>query len=707
MSIHQAAFVCAKTSASPIFRKTILVEDPKGAFIEISGLGFFELTVNGKKVSDDLLVPPLSDYGPRDTAAFYYPIHDTFSYRVYFMRYDLSAYLAKGENTVEVQLGTGWFDQHVQNGEGKRAYGVPRLAFSLTADGKEYLSDETIVWRDSTIVSDNIYAGETHDFRHKDDVWKPVALTDAPMGALQICDTPPDRVMRTLKPTIIFSDADRTIYDAGENISGVVSFTQNGKEGETTVIRHAEQMMQDEIELYTKSAGSIVQTDTFISDGETRVCTPKFVYHGFRYFEITGPAEDVNVLVIHSDIPAKATFRSDNDVLNFLFTATVRSLLANLHSGVISDCPHRERLGYTGDGQLTTDVGLTILDSEAFYEKWMRDIADAQDPVTGHVQHTAPFMGGGGGPGGWGGAIVIVPYMFYQHTGRLDILETYYPHMKKYISYMESRSGNGLVIREEEKGWCLGDWCTPEKVEIPEPFVNTYFLIKALDYMVEISFLLGDFDAPWAEKSAVLRTKLRAHYYDAEKNTYCGGIQGADAFALDLGIGDVPMAEALAVKYDAMGEFDTGIFGTDILIRVLFENGFGDTAMKLLTAETGASFGTWLRRGETTLPEYWDRRYASHNHHMFGACTKYLFSHLLGIADSGEMLVIAPAEITHIGTYEGALETKFGKVELTRTIEETTETITVKTESDAFFRYREEMCALRAGEEKTFKFTNF
>ena len=255
--------------------------------------------------------------------------------------------------------------------------------------------------------------------------------------------------------------------------------------------------------------------------------------------------------------------------------------------------------------------------------------------------------------------------------------------MKKYIAYMESHSEDGLVVREEKKGWCLGDWCTPEDVAIPEPFVNTYFLIKALDYMVEISFLLGDFDAPWAEKSAVLRAKLRQHYYDARKNTYCDGVQGADAFALD-----------------------TGIFGTDILIRVLFENGFGDTALKLLTADTGNSFGTWLRRGETTLCEYWDGK-ASHNHHMFGAPARYLFSHLLGIDDRGEMLAIAPAEITRTGSYEGSVQTKFGKVTVSRKIDADSETITVKTEEEAFFRYKDEIASLDAGEEISFKFTNF
>ena len=282
----------------------------------------------------------------------------------------------------------------------------------------------------------------------------------------------------------------------------------------------------------------------------------------------------------------------------------------------------------------------------------------------------------------------------------------YYPHMKKYIAYMESRSEDGLVVREEEKGWCLGDWCTADKIAIPEPFVNTYFLIKCLDYMVEISYILDDFDAPWARKSAELRAALRRHYYDAEKNTYCGGVQGADAFAMDIGIGDVPMVQALAKKYDEMGAFDTGIFGTDILIRVLFENGFGDTAMRLLTSEKENSYGAWLRRGETSLCEYWDDR-RSHNHHMFAAPLRYVFSRVLGVDDSGGMLIIAPVELSAPISLEAEMETKFGHVFVRREITEKGESMTLRASYPAFFRYKDTQLSLVPNEEMILQFYNF
>ncbi len=705
MSIHSAAFVCADTQTSPIFVKHIFVEHPEDSVIEITGLGYFELRINGKKVSEDVLVPPASDYGKRDLSTLYYPISDTFSHRVYYCRYPVSDYLDHGENTIEIQLGDGWFRQEARTGEGKLSYGTPCLAFSLTVDGKEYLSDETLTWYESEIVKQNLYIGETHDFRHKDTELKYARRIEAPGGKLCESDAPHDKIIRKIRPAVIFKDETRTVYDAGVNLSGVVSFTQNAAADEETTVLHAERL-HDDGTLFVRSAGELPQKDRYISDGEAHFCMPKFVFHGFRYFEIMGPAEDVWVHEIHTNIPVRARFSSDNRVLNFLYIASVRSLYSNMHGAVITDCPHRERLGYTGDGQLTADLAMTVLSAEKLYEKWMRDIADGQDPETGHVQHTAPFGGGGGGPGGWGGAIVIVPYMIYLHHDRLDILREYYPNMQKYIAYMESRSEDGLVVREEPKGWCLGDWCTPETIAIPEPFVNTYFLIKCLDYMVEISYVLDDFDAPWAKKSAELRAALRKHYYDAEKNTYCGGIQGADAFAVDIGIGDVPMVQALAQKYEQLGAFDTGIFGTDILIRVLFENGFGDTAMKLLTSEKENSYGAWLNRGETTLCEYWGMK-ASHNHHMFGAPLRYVFSRALGVDDSGGMLIIAPIELSFPITMEADMETKFGHVFIRRKITEKGEVMTIRSSYPAFFRYRETQLSLKPNEETILQFYNF
>ena len=242
---------------------------------------------------------------------------------------------------------------------------------------------------------------------------------------------------------------------------------------------------------------------------------------------------------------------------------------------------------------------------------------------------------------------------------------------------------------------------------LPEPFVNTYFLIKSLDRMAEMAQLRLSSAEPWRKKAEAARRALKAAYYSEADNTFCGGVQGADAFALDIGLGNSAMAASLAAKYDALGEFDTGIFGTDILIRVLFEAGFGDTALRLLVSEKENTFGGQRVRGETTLCERWNVRWASHNHHMFGACTGALFRYLLGIHVENTGIVVAPAAFAMLLAVKGCLFTRFGKISVERRSEAAGVTaFTVYSESEAVFRFQGEEHRLPAGKTTMFLFQN-
>ena len=225
---------------------------------------------------------------------------------------------------------------------------------------------------------------------------------------------------------------------------------------------------------------------------------------------------------------------------------------------------------------------MTLFDSEKMYRKWMDDIADCQDIYNGHVQHTAPFYGGGGGPGGWGGAMVIVPWNFYKKFGDKEILSKYYLRMKKYLDYMQSRCDDNIVMREEKDGWCLGDWCAPNNINlIPEPFVNTYFFIKCCMLTKKSADILGfKEDAEMlSEKIEILKDAFCREYYNSGTHSFHDGIQGADAYALDIGLGDEKTLANLVAHYDSLGEYDTGIFGTDIVTRILFENGYKEVTL--------------------------------------------------------------------------------------------------------------------------------
>ncbi len=678
--MKNAKWLVFKTCDAPLAVKKFHAEGIQRAMIRICGLGFFELYINGKKVSEDLLNPVWSDFEPRKNRRMLYPIKDTFTHRVYYREYPITDFLVEGENQLEVLLGNGWYNQRERNVEGDFRYGDPKLCFSLkmydeAEQMKEVVSDETMQWKPSIIVFNNIFMGECHDFRLKTyDEYFPCETGEGPKGELCLQTCPSDKAIRTIRPWLLFRDGERAVYDVGENITGHIRFMQKGEAGSRTTVHFSENLNADMSLNYVSSGGREklgpdkwqIQTDTCISDGGLNYFEPKFTWHGFRYFEVIGEAKDVEAVVVHSDVAVTSSFESDSEVLNWLYESYIRTQLGNMHCGVPSDCPHRERLGYTGDGQVCSPAAMLLLDSEAFYEKWMRDIADSQDIESGHVQHTAPFYGGGGGPGGWGCAIAAVPYHYYKQFGDKQAIEEYLPYMHKWVSYMESHSENGIVVREEEGGWCLGEWCTPQPVQLPESFVNTYYLIRSLGMMAELSEAVGQDNTKLVQNKEAIQMAFIQAFYDEEKNTYLDGIQGADAFALDIGLGNREMLEKLAQRYEAMEEFDTGIFGTDVLLRVLFENGYEDVAYKLLNSEKRNSFAAMRKLGATTFCESWCGD-GSHNHPMFGACTRYLFTALLGIQQKKHSaaykeLVITPKIPKTLKQAQGSVKLPIGQV---------------------------------------------
>ena len=488
-------------------------------------------------------------------------------------------------------------------------------------------------------------------------------------------DCPADRVERAIKPAKLFDLGEVSIYDMGENISGypVVAATVDGAD---ITVRCSEEINPDGTLNFDSCDRGQIQKDEYRNAKKGEECMPWFTWHGFRYFELTNNAEPVRCEVVHSDCAVTSSFESGSEMLNWLYDAYIRTQLSNMHSGVPSDCPHIERLGYTGDGQLCCEAAMMLLDSQKFYKKWLEDISDCQSIGNGHVQHTAPFMGGGGGPAGWGGAIAVVPYEMYKIYGDKETFRRYLPKILRYFDYLDSRSSGGLVCREEEGGWCLGDWCPPEQITICEPFVNTALYVKQMMMTKEASEAIGE-----SETAAMLEKRIEEKkqailnaYYSPQTGSFIGDAQGANSFAVDIGLGGERAFNNTKKKYDAADAFDTGIFGTDILIRVLFERGCADTAFRLLTSTGKGSFYNMKKQGATTIWENWDGE-RSHSHPMFGAVTRYLFSFILGITQEKnsagyEKIVIAPQipdglnrASGHITTVRGEIAVSFVRTE--------------------------------------------
>lgn len=621
-----------------IARKDFFVDTVKETYLYASGLGFCEIYINGKKVSDRLLAPAWTNYVSVDSKTMSYPIFDKMTNRILYEKLDITSFLKEGKNTIVFHIGGGWFCQYESIGELAPHYGDIMLCFKIMQGERQIVeSDDRVKYIKSYVRKSNIYYGEEHDARIGNydfsstdyciENWKKAEEIKRPLSVLQEQDCIPDKVIRILKPKCIYQHGDIKLYDIGENIAGyaVIKFRDDTSHSGVCDIRYAENI-NDDFTLNFNSAGweSRVQRDRFIRDRVKTEFYPIFTWHAARYFEVIGDADVVEYRVTHTDLKQKINFKSSNETLQWIFDAFIRTQLSNTHGCIPSDCPHRERLGYTGDGQLACEAVMTCFDAEKMYRKWMQDVADCQDIYNGHVQHTAPFRGGGGGPGGWGGAIVFVPYSFYKFYKDESFLRKYYQNMLNFLSYMEGRSENGLVVREELGGWCLGDWCSPDnKNLIPEPFVNTYFLIKAFKQVIEISEILEKDTTELKLRLEKITKAFVDAYYDEKTSTFCSSLEASDAYAYDIGLGDERTLEAIVDKYEALGEFDTGIFGTDILIRVLCENGYKDLAFKLLTSEKENTFYNMKKHGATTLWENWNGE-ASHSHPMFGAVVQYI-----------------------------------------------------------------------------------
>ena len=632
-------------SQSPVLLRRFSAAAPLSATLYITGLGYFSARINSHPVTDHRFQPHVSEYGPRDLTKFLYPLSDRLTYRIYYCTYDITQLLQQGDNTLTIQLGNGWYRQTERIDEGNMSYGATLKAiYCLTLRYPEGVvrvcSDGSETWVDSPIVYSNLFLGETHDFSRTLGKEHFVQVLPDEAASLSPQIGTPDRVVRTLHPKLLMQKEGKRIYDAGENVSGTVRLTARGQRGKRITLQFAENLNADGL-LDFVSAGSNstcfggkpqIQTDVCICGDTLSVFEPQFCWHGFRYFSLEGPGFEPEVLVIHSDVEVTAEFHSDSEALNFLFGAFLRTQKNNMHGSIPSDCPHRERLGYTGDGQIAAAAAMMTLDTKEFYRKWMQDILDTQDTVTGHVQHTAPLGGGGGGPVGWGGAIAVVPHRFFKQYGDTELLQISWEPIKKWIGYLQTRMDKYLITREEPRGWCLGDWATLEPTVIPAPLVNTCLFIRILDMLVETAPAVGqERDVSFFEAlQQSCRAAVSDAYFDAATGQFCGGVQGADAYGLYAGLGDERTAKALVRRYEELGHFDTGFIGTDVLLEVLFSLQQADLAFRLLSSEDMGSFLYMKRHGATTIWEHWDGS-ESHNHPMFGGCVRHLFEGFLGI----------------------------------------------------------------------------
>jgi alpha-L-rhamnosidase len=675
----------AITYPAPFFRKEfIIAKKIKKATVYVSGLGFYELYLNGKKVGDQMLAPAVTNYDQRPLKKLLYPYDDKSTQRVLYNTFDITGSITQKNNAIGILLGNGWYNQRDRTVEGTLWYDLPKLIFQLElqyTDGTTAIIKSDNTWKTTTgpLVKDGIFTGEKYDARlelgdwnktaYNDIKWKSSIFVKPPIGALHPQLAPFDKVTRTLKPTFDGKVKDSVyLYHLDETVAGWASLTVKGKAGSKIKIRYISEEGDD-----------YGQFDNYILKGdEIENWEPKFTWHAFRKIEVVSrdvifDAKSILIKDVHTDVASNGSFECSNPFLNKINTAYLKTQKANLHGSLSSDCPHRERLGYTGDGQVTMESALLSFDMPQFYRKWFDDIDDARNKKTGFVTHTAPFAGGGGGPA-WGSAYVIMPWLYFSYYGDTTVLRKHYNGMKQWVEYLETRTDkNGLISHEEPKGWCLGDWCTPTKVQVPEPLVNTAYFYHVTDLMAKVAGILGkeDDQFKFANLARQIKTNFNNAWYNPSTKTYWEGRQGADVFALAFGL--VPKENYSLVFNSLLNHldkinyhFDTGILGTPLLLKVLSQNDRDDIAYKIMNQKNAPGFGYLLDNKNSTLWEEW-KGGGSHSHPMFGSVVTWFYSAIGGIkpdpTNAGmKHFIIEPKPIADLTYCKSSYNSLFGKI---------------------------------------------
>ncbi|HON90522.1 MAG: glycoside hydrolase family 78 protein [Phycisphaerae bacterium] len=666
---------------APLFRKSFLLsETPVSARVYICGLGYHELRLNGQKVGDHVLDPAFTRYDRRAL----YVVHD------------VTSQLKKGQNALGVILGNGWYNMHTRcvwdfDKAPWRDRPVLRCQLEMTfADGSTKVVASDATWRVSTgpIVFDSIRNGETYDARLEipnwdaggfDDTNWPLAQVDAgPKGELRSQMMPPIKVTQTLRSAKITEPKPGVyVFDVGQNLAGWARLKVSGPAGTEVVMRYGERLNEDgtldqrEIGQHIKTGKP--QTDTYILKGQgTEIWEPRFVYHGFQYVEVTGlpgkaSLDMLEARVVHTAFDKAGSFECSNELFNRIQRNTLWSYVSNFH-GYPTDCPHREKNGWTGDAHLAAETGLYNFDSAAAYAKWINDLYDEQRD-SGELPGIVPTSGWGyawGNGPAWDSAYVLIPWYLYQYNGDTRVLAEHYERHKRYVDYLTSKAQNGIVSIG------LGDW-VPAKSKTPEKVTSTGYYYRDAVIVSKTAARLGKTEEArkYEDLADGIRDAFNREFFNKDTGLYAGGTQTAMSCALTHGLVPPQEQERVLNNLVAMikendGFLDAGILGTKYLIDCLTAGGRADVVYGMATKTTYPSWGRWLEEGATTLWEQWDGE-ASRNHIMFGHISAWFYQVLGGIrldpdAVGFKRFVIKPQLLGDVRWAKAEYESMYGTI---------------------------------------------
>ena len=703
------------------------------ATASVCGLGFYEFSLNGKKVGDSEFAPLWSDYDKS----------------VYYNTYDVTELLQKGENVAGVLLGNGFYN--VQGGRYRKlliSFGAPTLLFSLVINYEDgtretIYSDNDWKYDLSPITFNCIYGGEDYDARREqegwnkigfnDRQWRPVVVQEAPKGMLRpqkaapvkimerydiqkVTKLTPEQVASACKSTKRTVDPSAFVLDMGQNLAGFPEITVRGKRGQKVTLIVAE-ALTDEGACNQRQTGRQHYYEYTLKGEGDETWHPRFSYYGYRYIQVEGAVlkgqknpgklpvlKNIQSCFVYNSARKVSTFECSNPIFNAAHRLIEKAVRSNMQS-VFTDCPHREKLGWLEQVHLNGPGLLYNYDLTAFAPQIMRNMADAQH-ANGAMPTTAPEYVVFEGPGmdafaespEWGGALVIFPYMYYETYGDDSLIKKYYQNMRRYVDYLSTRADRHILSFGLGDWYDYGDFRAGFSRNTPVPLVATAHYYMSVDYLIKAASIVGnDYDVRYYSSLAYdIMVAFNERFLNHDTAQYGTGSQCSNALPLFLRLtqsaghqGICEMDHRLNRKVfmnlvkdvEAHGNrLTTGDVGNRYLIQTLANYGADELIYKMFNHEEAPGYGFQLKFGATTLTEQWDpRQGSSWNHFMMGQIDEWFFNSLAGIrpyVKNGYQIVgIAPKTVGDLKYVKCSYDTPYGVIAVDWTHESGTFTL--------------------------------
>ncbi|MBO2451010.1 family 78 glycoside hydrolase catalytic domain [Actinomadura barringtoniae] len=678
------------TLPEPLLRRDFTLSGKKVAKARLyaAGAGYAELSLNGKRVGDEVLAPGFTRYDKR----------------VEYVTHDVTKMLRNGGNAIGARLGRGFYgmtQENVWNWNKTPWTAEPRLLAQLVVtytDGSSQTIATDGQWRyaEGPVRYDSLYGGESYDAREEkpgwdkpgfdSGSWKPAAALTAPTSNVVPEEHEPIKVTGTLRPTAVTSPKAGTyVFKLPTNIAGWARIRTHGPAGATIKLKYGEKLNADGT--VQDSNGNVTgrfQTDEYTLAGRsgTETWESRYSYKGFQYVEVTGwpgdapTAADLDGREVHTDLRSVGTFRSSNAMFDQINAATRQTVVNNWH-GIPTDTPMYEKNGWTGDAQLMAEMQMSEFDLRRPFTKWMTDHRDSQGS-DGLVPAIVPDNGWGLGAGWhappWHASFTVIPWLMYQRYGDKDLLADNYPAMKKYL--------DGWLKRADSEGLypsTLNDYLapgyggnTPEDMRL----AGTAYTYSNSMIIADVAQVLGAADdaARFRGEAAKMRDAYNKAFLRGDAyvtKTDPGYRQTSTLISLALGLAPKESEQALTTRLvrditDRGNHLNTGALGTKYLLTELTKRGQGELAYKVADQRTYPSWGYWLGNGATTLWERWDTDARSRDHvFLGGAIGEWFYDDLAGIQQASpgyDRISITPHPLGDLKWVDATTQTPHGPV---------------------------------------------